>query len=125
MNDRIAKTREAVVARLLNERNSAGVWEGELSSSALSTATAVTALELVGRETEATPTDRALVLGRDTELRDEYEGSGRDVGENTTQRGAGNKRIAHEIRVFEQRYVTLDDAAQTRQLLWDRMCFRQ
>ena len=34
---RLARTRAAVVGRLLDERNAAGIWEGELSSSALST----------------------------------------------------------------------------------------
>ena len=38
----------ALRKRLLGERTSAGHWEGELSSSALSTATAVCALSLVG-----------------------------------------------------------------------------
>jgi squalene-hopene/tetraprenyl-beta-curcumene cyclase len=42
----LAKARGALLA----ERNSAGHWEGELSSSALSTATAVTALAIVARE---------------------------------------------------------------------------
>ena len=40
---------EAVTARLLAERTPAGHWEGELSTSALSTATAVMALEQVRR----------------------------------------------------------------------------
>lgn len=39
--------------RLLAERNAAGHWEGELSSSALSTATAVTALALYARQSSA------------------------------------------------------------------------
>ena len=38
----------ALRERLLGERTAAGHWEGELSSSALSTATAVCALSLVG-----------------------------------------------------------------------------
>ena len=37
---------------LLAERNAQGFWEGELSSSALSTATAVTALAVAGRESQ-------------------------------------------------------------------------
>ena len=41
----LAKTRQ----RLLEERNKAGYWQGKLSSSALSTATAVTALSVVDR----------------------------------------------------------------------------
>ncbi|HEY1066847.1 MAG TPA: prenyltransferase/squalene oxidase repeat-containing protein, partial [Pirellulales bacterium] len=39
-----------VKQRLLDERNAAGHWTGELSSSALSTATAVSALAIVDRE---------------------------------------------------------------------------
>src|ERR1044071_194761 len=42
-------TLSRVRARLLAQRNSAGHWEGELSSSALSTATAVFTLELASR----------------------------------------------------------------------------
>jgi squalene-hopene/tetraprenyl-beta-curcumene cyclase len=38
---------------LLAERNARGFWEGELSSSALSTATAVTALAIVQRESQS------------------------------------------------------------------------
>jgi len=45
----LAETRAAAVGALLNARNSAGIWEGELSTSALSTATAVSALLLSGR----------------------------------------------------------------------------
>ncbi|MFV1994370.1 MAG: squalene--hopene cyclase, partial [Verrucomicrobiales bacterium] len=37
-------------AVLLGERNAAGHWEGELSSSALSSATAITVFALAGRE---------------------------------------------------------------------------
>ncbi len=43
------RTRRNAVQRLLDERNEQGWWTGELSSSALSTATAVTALALVDR----------------------------------------------------------------------------
>lgn len=41
---------ESVTNQLLRERVAAGHWEGELSTSALSTATAVMAMELVGRQ---------------------------------------------------------------------------
>ena len=47
---RIASTRAATVRRLLQERGADGAWEGELSSSALSTATAVTAFALAAAE---------------------------------------------------------------------------
>lgn len=40
-------TRRNAAEYLLSKRNSAGCWTGHLSSSALSTATAITALELV------------------------------------------------------------------------------
>ena len=44
---RLRAALEKATAALLAERNAQGFWEGELSSSALSTATAVTALVLV------------------------------------------------------------------------------
>ncbi|MBI3880360.1 MAG: hypothetical protein HY301_09900, partial [Verrucomicrobia bacterium] len=46
---RLARAHAAARAELLAARNAAGHWEGHLSSSALSTATAVTALTLVQR----------------------------------------------------------------------------
>ena len=42
---------------LLAERNEQGYWTGDLSSSALATATAVVALHLVQRETKANHQD--------------------------------------------------------------------
>ena len=53
---RIARARDTAVAALLHERNSSGHWTGELSASALSTATAVTALTLVARGDPASAT---------------------------------------------------------------------
>jgi squalene-hopene/tetraprenyl-beta-curcumene cyclase len=47
----IEPTRRATIDRLLAERTPEGGWEGTLSSSALSTATAVTALALAARST--------------------------------------------------------------------------
>jgi len=47
---RIAVTRGAIAERLLAERGVDGVWEGKLSSSALSTATAVTAFALAAAD---------------------------------------------------------------------------
>lgn len=47
---RLASALEQARSALLTERNAAGHWEGELSSSALSTATAVTALAIASRE---------------------------------------------------------------------------
>jgi squalene-hopene/tetraprenyl-beta-curcumene cyclase len=49
---------------LLAERNARGYWEGELATSALSTATAVTALAVLGRVRGETPTaHRRLIAG--------------------------------------------------------------
>ena len=45
----VAAAREKVVAALLAARNAQGHWTGELSSSALATATAVCALSVVVR----------------------------------------------------------------------------
>ncbi|MBX3178430.1 MAG: squalene--hopene cyclase [Candidatus Hydrogenedentes bacterium] len=47
--DALLKTLETARARLLDARNEAGCWDGELSSSALSTATALCALTLARR----------------------------------------------------------------------------
>lgn len=52
----IDATRRAIVGRLVKERTPAGHWEGELSSSALSTATAIAAFALNG-------SDRQLISG--------------------------------------------------------------
>ena len=43
---------EKATAALLGDRHAKGYWEGELSSSALSTATAVTALAVAQRESQ-------------------------------------------------------------------------
>ncbi|MCH7689126.1 MAG: squalene--hopene cyclase, partial [Planctomycetes bacterium] len=48
--ERIRKCYDSVKETLLSDRNSRGYWEGELSTSALSTATAVMALEMVRRD---------------------------------------------------------------------------
>ena len=47
---RLAAALQAAEAELLAHRNATGHWHGELSSSALSTATALTALAIAGRE---------------------------------------------------------------------------
>ena len=49
----LEEMRIAAVQRLLGERHAEGHWVGELSGSALSTATAVCALELYRRATES------------------------------------------------------------------------
>jgi len=46
-HERFLQTRSNAVAALLSQRNAAGHWTGQLSSSALSTATAITALSLI------------------------------------------------------------------------------
>ena len=55
--ERVERCYQTVASHLLAERNGAGHWEGELSTSALSTATAVMALEMVQRHDPAA-TDR-------------------------------------------------------------------
>src|SRR5688572_20453660 len=50
---RLASALETAEAELLAQRNGVGHWEGALSSSALSTATAVTTLAVVARESKA------------------------------------------------------------------------
>src|ERR671933_689551 len=48
-SERLAGAYHTALSALLAERNPEGYWVGELSTSALSTATAVSALSLVGR----------------------------------------------------------------------------
>ena len=55
----VSSAADAVIKQLLAARVEAGHWEGELSTSALSTATAVMALELIGRQR---PDDRFAAL---------------------------------------------------------------
>ncbi|MCL5104786.1 MAG: squalene--hopene cyclase [Armatimonadetes bacterium] len=50
--ERLESAFRVAVGRLLQEMNPAGFWEGELSSSALSTATAVSALSLAGVQSD-------------------------------------------------------------------------
>jgi squalene-hopene/tetraprenyl-beta-curcumene cyclase len=52
--DRLEHAYQIALARLLAERTSEGYWVGELSTSALSTATAVSALSLVRKATSTT-----------------------------------------------------------------------
>jgi len=47
--DRLRTARDAVQTRMMNARDPEGFWEGRLSSSALSTATAITALAILDR----------------------------------------------------------------------------
>lgn len=58
---RIVVTRDAIAERLLAERRVDDVWEGELSSSALSTATAVTAFALAASESHGRTGDAERV----------------------------------------------------------------
>jgi len=53
MRDQLEATYARLAERLLASRNSAGHWEGQLASSALSTATAVIAMSLADREQHA------------------------------------------------------------------------
>ena len=52
-DDRICAARDVAVASLVEEMRPDGYWEGELSSSALATATAVVALHVNGRDEHA------------------------------------------------------------------------
>jgi len=54
------RTRRRLVAALLGQRNHSGHWEGELSTSALSTATAVCALHRAGPDTHRRTIDAGL-----------------------------------------------------------------
>ncbi len=61
--DRLEAAYQTALARLLAERTPEGHWVGELSTSALSTATAVSALSLVGKATSAHGPFDELVRG--------------------------------------------------------------
>jgi squalene-hopene/tetraprenyl-beta-curcumene cyclase len=61
--DRLEAAYQTALAKLLAERTPEGYWVGELSTSALSTATAVSALSLVGKATSAHGSFDALVRG--------------------------------------------------------------
>ena len=61
--DRLECAYQTALAKLLAERTPEGYWVGELSTSALSTATAVSALSLVGKATSAHGSFDALVRG--------------------------------------------------------------
>lgn len=63
---RIRQARDVATSKLLAERNSEGFWAGELSSSAVSTATAASALLVNGAPQDVGLVDRALAwLGAD------------------------------------------------------------
>jgi squalene-hopene/tetraprenyl-beta-curcumene cyclase len=64
LRHRLEQARDVAVASLLRERGPEGHWVGELSSSALSTATAVTALTLVSRGDPVAAVRLAPVVGR-------------------------------------------------------------
>lgn len=58
--DGLSQSRDNAQSHLLSERNTHGHWEGELSSSALSTATAITALFLVDSNSHRSAIDTGL-----------------------------------------------------------------
>src|SRR4051794_1960973 len=59
----LASALSKATATLLSLRNEQGVWTGELSSSALSTATAVTALSIYDQNTEQQQNSALIALG--------------------------------------------------------------
>ena len=62
-HDRLERAYRTAAATLLAERTPSGYWTGELSSSALSTATAVSALSLVHKHSQAGNLHDELVVG--------------------------------------------------------------
>src|SRR5438132_13708385 len=60
-HERLGAAYETARNALLAERNAAGFWTGELSASALSTATAVSALALVQKHTTRAQSFDALI----------------------------------------------------------------
>ena len=67
LHDRLTEAHAASRAHLLSRRLTAGGWCGELSSSALSTATAVIALLRVDRDAHAALAQRGLQWLEDTQ----------------------------------------------------------
>src|SRR5437762_2881241 len=61
--DRLCRAYETALARLLAERYADGYWTGELSTSALSTATAISALKLVQDQSHSAGKFDVLIAG--------------------------------------------------------------
>ena len=61
---RLRRALDTARAALLSERNASGHWSGELSASALSTATAITALALVGKNGGTTASTHQPLIER-------------------------------------------------------------
>ena len=61
--DRLARAYQTALAALLAERTPEGHWVGQLSTSALSTATAVSALALVRKHDPSAPRHDDLIAG--------------------------------------------------------------
>src|SRR5438128_10447398 len=61
--ERLTAAYQTALAALLAERNADGYWTGELSSSALSTATAISALALVQKQTGDGSHDQLIAGG--------------------------------------------------------------
>ena len=103
--------REHLVERLLSERNENGHWEGRLSHSALSTATAITALYLFGQHGgSGSNNDKQLIDGGAAWLvkHQNDDGGWGDTDksysnistndDNDGGDGAGNDEVTHEKR---------------------------
>jgi squalene-hopene/tetraprenyl-beta-curcumene cyclase len=58
---RLERAYQATLSALLRERSPEGYWTGELSTSALSTATAVSALSLIRKQTSSAKPDQDLI----------------------------------------------------------------
>ena len=77
---------QQVEKRLLQLRNSSGHWTGELSSSALATATAITAIEFYVQSTESTG----------EQLRQQVEaGAAWLIGQQNEDGGFGDTTLSH------------------------------
>src|SRR5438105_12854685 len=61
--ERLIAVYQTALSALLAERNADGYWTGELSSSALSTATAISALALVQKQTGVRTHDQLIAYG--------------------------------------------------------------
>ena len=62
---RLREALDSVTSQLMEQQNSAGFWEGQLSSSALSTATAVSALSFYLRDSKSTDSSTSSNWDRD------------------------------------------------------------
>jgi squalene-hopene/tetraprenyl-beta-curcumene cyclase len=100
MSEQLAEILEALSNRLVASLSPDGFWEGELSSSALSTATAVSALALAGEDADAARLDAGIKWLADHQNADGGWGDTADSPSNL----ATTLLVVSAINLFQQAY---------------------